>query len=116
MIIAPAPADVGDTLVMLGIGRTVKFTPLLEIPETVTTTFPVAAFCGTATEMLVAVQLVGEADHPPKVTELEPCVEPKFVPVIVMMAPTGPKLGDKLVMEGACRTVKPVPLLSTPLA
>jgi len=42
-------------------------------------------------------------------------VEPKLVPVIVTDAPTAPEVGDRLVMFGAGRTVKLIPLLSTPL-
>ena len=51
--------------------------------------------------MLVALQLVGVAPVPLNVTVLLPCVEPKFVPVIVTEVPTGPEVGDKLVMLGA---------------
>ena len=44
---------------MLGPGEvTVKSTPLLETPETVTTTFPVVAPLGTGITTLVALQLV----------------------------------------------------------
>ena len=39
--------------------RTVKTTPLLATPPTVTTTLPVVAPVGTATTMLVALQLEG---------------------------------------------------------
>jgi hypothetical protein len=45
-----------------------------------------------------------------------PCVEPKFVPVIVTDAPTAPDVGDRLVMLGAATTVNDTPLLFTPLA
>ena len=34
-------------------------------------------------------------------TVLNPCVEPKFVPVIVTDAPTAPEFGDKLDIVGA---------------
>jgi hypothetical protein len=43
---------------MLGVGSTVKVTPLLATPDTVTTTFPVVAPFGTAALMLVALQHV----------------------------------------------------------
>ena len=67
-----APAD-GLRLVMLGGGGvTVKLTPLLAIPATVTTTFPVVAPAGTGTTMLVAPQLVGSAPMPLKETPLAP--------------------------------------------
>jgi hypothetical protein len=54
----PAAADVGDTLVSEGAGDTVKLTPPLATPPTVTTTFPVVAPLGTFTVMLVAPQLL----------------------------------------------------------
>ena len=47
----PTAPEVGEKLVMLGVGNTVKLTPLLATPETVTTTFPVAAPVGTGTVM-----------------------------------------------------------------
>src|SRR5258708_36010820 len=95
---------------------TVKVTPLLATPPTVTTTFPGVAPAGTGTTMLVALQLVGFAGVPLKATALEPCacVVPKFVPVIVTEAPGGPKFGLKLVMLGGKVTVKSMPLLGTP--
>jgi hypothetical protein len=51
--------------------------------------------------MLVALQLVGDAAVPLKVTVLVPCVAPKFVPVIVTLAPINPDAGFRLVMAGA---------------
>jgi hypothetical protein len=76
---------------MLGGGTvTVKLTPLLATPPTVTTTFPVVAPVGTGTAMLVALQLVGVPAVPLNVTVLVPCVVPKFVPVIVTAVPIAP--------------------------
>ena len=106
--------DVGLRLMMLGAVVTVKGTPLLGRPETVTTTFPVAAPVGTGTVMLVALQAVGVAAVPLKLTELLPCVAPKFVPVMVTEVPTGPDVGFRLVTPGATRTVKATPLLAMP--
>ena len=58
---------------MLGPGaETVKSTPLLEDPATVTTTFPVVAPFGTGTTMLVDVQVVGVPAVVLNVTELDP--------------------------------------------
>jgi hypothetical protein len=113
---APTNPDVGFTLVTLGPGTvTVKFTPLLATPPTVTTTLPVVAPAGTAATTLVALQLVGAAAIPLNFTVLVPCVAPKFTPVIVAGAPTNPDVGFKLVMLGAGTvTVKPTPLLATP--
>src|SRR3989454_627567 len=98
----PTNPDVGFKLVMLGAGTvTVKLTPLLATPPTVTTTFPVVAPAGTGTTMLVALQLVGAAAIPLNVTVLVPCVAPKFAPAIVTEVPTNPDVGFKLVMLGA---------------
>ena len=98
----PTAPDVGVRLVMVGGGTvTVKLTPLLATPPTVTTTLPVVAPVGTGTAMLVALQLVGVAAVPLNVTVLVPCVAPKFVPVIVTDVPTAPDVGVKLVMVGA---------------
>jgi hypothetical protein len=60
----------GDRLVMPGV--TVKFTPPLATPPTVTATFPVVAPEGTGTTMLVAPQLVGDAAVPLNLTVLLP--------------------------------------------
>ena len=50
---------------------------------------------------------------PLKATVLVPCVFPKLVPVIVTEVPSGPEVGDKLVMLGAVVvTVKVTPLLA----
>lgn len=110
----PTAPDVGDRLLMLGGTKTVKGTLLLASPPTVTVTFPNVAPLGTGTTMLVALQLVGVAAVPLKVTVLVPCVEPKFVPVIVTEVPMGPEVGDKLVMLGGTITVKAAPLLARP--
>jgi hypothetical protein len=97
----PTGPEVGVTLVILGAGTvTVNTTPLLACPPTVTTTFPVIAPAGTGTTMLVALQLVGVAVVPLNVTVLDPCVVPKFVPVIVTDVPTGPELGVTLLIVG----------------
>jgi len=98
---APMSPDVGARFVMLGGGTvTVKVTPLLATPPTLTTTLPEVAPTGTGTAMLVALQLVGVAAVPLNVTVLGPCDAPKFAPVIVTELPTGPEVGFKLVMDG----------------
>src|SRR5258706_5279638 len=92
-----------------------KLTPLLAIPPTVTTTLPVVAPLGTATAMLVAFQFAGVPLVPLNVTVLVPCVEPKFVPVMVTAVPTTPEVGFRLVMFGAgVLTVKLALLLAIP--
>jgi hypothetical protein len=114
--LAPTNPEAGFTLVMLGAGTvTVKLTPLLATPPTVTTTLPVVAPVGTAATMLVALQLVGGAEIPLNFTVLVPCVAPKLAPVTVTDAPASPELGFRLVMLGpGAVTVKPTPLLATP--
>jgi len=105
----PAPATVLTgglvaVMVKLPVVFTVKRTPLLATPPTVTTTLPVVAPVGTGTTILVALQfaeLVGFVAVPLKVTVLVPWVAPKFVPVIVTDAPTAPEVGFRLVMLGA---------------
>jgi len=86
----PIGPELGVMLVIAGGGVTVKTTPLLATPATVTTTLPVVAPEGTVTSMPEAVQLVVVASAPLKVTVLLPWVDPKFEPLIVRPAPTGP--------------------------
>jgi hypothetical protein len=74
-----------------GVEVTVKVVPVLATPPTVTTTGPVVALAGTGTVMLVSLQLVGLAALPLNVTVLEPCVAPKWLPVMVTEVPTGPE-------------------------
>lgn len=102
---APTAPVVTERLVMLGAATTVKLFPLLAVPETVTTTFPVVAPVGTVATMLVALQLVAVAEVPLNFTVLLPWGEPKFVPVIVTVAPTAPDVGDRLVIVGAAACV-----------
>ena len=112
----PAGPEVVDRLVIVG-AVTVKFTPLLATPPTITTTLPVVAPVGTDVTMLAAPQLVTVAVVPLKVTVLVPCEDPKLVPVMVTAVPTGPEVVDRLVIVGAGAepvTVKVTPLLATP--
>jgi hypothetical protein len=114
--VAPTKPEVGFRLVTLGPGEvTVKLTPLLATPPTVTTTFPVVAPAGTFVTMLVALQLVAVAAIPLNLTVLVPCVAPKFAPAIVTVAPSSPDVGFRLVMLGAgVVTVKLTPGLAIP--
>jgi hypothetical protein len=69
----------------------VNDTPLLFTPLAFTTTLPVVAPVGTVATIEVALQLpIVVAARPVELTVLVPCVEPKFVPVIVTDAPTAP--------------------------
>jgi hypothetical protein len=97
----PTVPELGVKLLRVGGITTVKFTPLLAKPPTVTTTLPVVAPVGTGTAMLVALQLVGVATVPLKVTVLVSWVAPKLVPVIVTGVPTAPDMTLRLVMLGA---------------
>jgi hypothetical protein len=111
----PTGPEAGLRLVMLGGGLTVKAIPMLAAPATVTTTLPAVAPVGTGAIMLVAPQLVGVAATPPNVTVLVPCDAPKFDPVMVTDAPTGPALGIKPEMfGGGGGNVKVTPLLAMP--
>src|SRR5271165_1238509 len=92
---------------------TVKLTPLLAWPPTVTTTLPVVAPVGTGAVMLVFAQLVGVAVVPLNLTVLAPCVVPKFAPVMITEVPRAPDVGDSVVMLGAGTvTVKLTPFLA----
>src|SRR5260370_33974068 len=101
---------------MLGVGITVKFTPLLSTPLACTTTLPVVAPDGTVATTLDALQVLTVAVVPLNFTVLLPWVDPKFVPVIVTDTLTAPEVGDRLVMLGDGKTVKPEPWMSMPLA
>jgi hypothetical protein len=94
---------------------TVKAMPLLARPPTVTTTLPVVAPLGTGTLMLVALQLVGVATMPLKVTLLVPWVAPKFEPVTTTGTPMAPEVGLREVILGArTATTNGAPLLANP--
>jgi hypothetical protein len=103
----PTGPEVGFRFVIVGVDTvTVKLTPLLAVPPTVTTTFPVVAPLGTAVAMLVVLQLVTVAAVPLNVTVLAPCADPKFVPVIVTAVPAGPEVGLTLVIWGPTAAVR----------
>ncbi|HTR67540.1 MAG TPA: hypothetical protein VMH85_17300 [Terriglobales bacterium] len=103
---APTPPEVGERLVMFGFATTVNATPLLALPFTVTTTFPVVAPDGTGTVMEEDFHCVGLAVVPLNFTVLEPWLEPKPDPEIVTEVPTGPEVGDRLLMLGAAFAVE----------
>src|SRR2546425_13312139 len=71
---------------------TVKLTPLLATPPTVTTTLPGVAPMGTGVVMLVPLHDVGVAVAPLKVTVLAPWEALKFPTGIVKEAPTMPEV------------------------
>lgn len=91
---------------------TVKATPLLVMPFTVTVIGPLVAEEGTGADILPALQLVTVAAVPLKETELEPWVAPNPDPLMVIEAPVRPDDEDRLLMTGV--TVKLTLLLATP--
>ena len=94
---------------------TVKAMPLLARPPTVTTTLPVVVPFGTGTVMLVALQLVGVATMPLKVTLLVPWLVPKFEPMIITDAPMAPEVGlREVILGGITVTANGTPLLASP--
>jgi hypothetical protein len=114
---APTAPEIGDKLVSVGVASTVNETPFVETPLAVTTTLPVVAPVGTTATIDVALQLVIDVTVVPlNFTPPIPCVDPKFVPVIVTEAPNAPEVGDRLVSVGVARTVNDTPLVDTPLA
>src|SRR5215468_1490790 len=98
------------------IEATAKPIPLLAMPFSVTTTFPVVAPAGTVAEIFESDQHVPQmtAGVPLKVTVLAPCVSPNDPPLMFTSAPTPPDAGDTLLMTGVGSTVKGTPLLDTP--
>lgn len=112
----PIVPEVGLRLLIAGVAcvATVKATPLLTTPPTVTTTFPLVAPAGTSATMLVAVQLAGMAAVPLNVSVLPPCLPPKLAPLIVTKVPVTPEVGLRLSITGVVATVKAVPLLGNP--
>jgi hypothetical protein len=64
---------------------------------------------------LVVLQVIGVAVVPLNRTLLDPCMSPKFAPLIVTEVPTGPVLGDNVVtLGGGAVTANVIPLLAIP--
>jgi len=68
----PTAPEAGVRLVIVGVGISVKLTPPLATPATVTTTLPVVAPLGTLTVMPLSLQLVAVAAVPLNATVLRP--------------------------------------------
>ncbi len=116
MTAAPTAPDVGDKVVMAGVGSTVKATALLETPPAaVTTTFPVVAPAGTVAVTLLLLHTVALAVTPLNVTAPFPCDDPKLLPAIRTEEPTAPEAGFRLLTLGAGVTVNVTALLALPL-
>src|SRR5262252_1934359 len=92
--------EFGVSVVTVG-ALTVKVTPLLAAPSTVTTTGPLAAPAGTFAVMVVSVQFVVLAIVPLNWTLLVPCVARKLSPEIVTDVPAMPDAGDSALIVGA---------------
>jgi len=100
----PTAPLVGVKPVITGDGNTIKFELLLIVtPFTVIEIGPVDAPAGTVVDMLPVLDEFTKAGVPLKETE---GVVLKFVPVIVMMAPTEPLEGLNPVMVGGDSTTK----------
>jgi hypothetical protein len=110
----PTVPEVGLRLLITG-GVTVKVTPALATPATVTMTFPVVAPAGTVVTIPVLLQLDTPARTPLKFTVLEPCAEPKPNPEMVTVDPTRPAFGERLEITGFAETEKATGAVATPL-
>ena len=93
---------------------TVKATPLLACPLTVTTTLPVIASVGTGTRISSSLQLLAEVHTPLKLTPPMSTAGPNLEPRIVTVVPSGPRAGLTVPMAGPLPPV-PVTVNSTPL-
>ena len=110
----PTLPESGEMLVITAPGI-LNGTPLLAIPLTVTTTFPLLAVAGTVKTILVALQVDTVAVTPFRVTVLWPCRDPKLTPEIVTDVLAPPDVGDTELIHGAVElTVKQMPLLACP--
>lgn len=98
----------GVAVVLIASGATTLNVAELLVPPpgtvTTTETGPCANPEGTSAEMDVLVHDPMTALIPPNVTELVPCVPPKFVPAIVTEVPTGPAVGAREVIVGVVVT------------
>ena len=108
---------VGVKLVIVGVGKTVKFPMLvIVIPLTLREIGPVIALAGTIAVILKAVDATTVALTPLNDTTLSAGVRLKLVPEIVMVAPTAAPEGLNPVMVGVGNTVKSLALvINTPL-
>jgi hypothetical protein len=86
-VVPSGPLDGDDETAATSVSET----PLLARPPTVTTTLPVPVDrFGTAKVMLLLLQLLAEIVKPFQLNKLVPCVAPKFAPLTVIVAGTGP--------------------------
>src|SRR3989441_9139816 len=110
--LVPTGALVGEKLVIVGGGMTVKLLALIAVPPDVVTLIgPVVAPLGRVVAIEVDEFTVKLAATPLMVTDVTPV---KFVPAIVTLVPTGPLVGEKLVIVGGGMTVKLLALIAVP--
>ena len=108
----PTVPPVGENVVIVGGAVTAKLTALVAVPPgVVTASGPAVAPAGTVVVIWVAELTVKVALTPLKLTRVAP---EKLVPVTTTLAPTGPLVGEKLVIVGAGTTVKLLALVAVP--
>ena len=88
-----------------------KKTPLLSMPPTLTTIFPVVAPTGTVQVMLVSLQRVTVAVVPLNFTELPLCDAPKLEPEIVTDTPGAPLVCESDVIAGGTGSISTTALI-----
>jgi hypothetical protein len=111
--LVPTGPLAGEKLEIVGGGTTVNEAPLLALPPgVVTPSVPLVAPAGTVAWIAVAEVTEKLALTPLNVTAVAPL---RFVPLIVTLAPTGPLVGEKLVIVGGGgTTVNEALLLALP--
>lgn len=114
LIVTEVPMVAAEGEMPVIVGSIVNWKFSFVIPSTVTVKIPEDALLGTGTMMVVGLQLVGVAVIPLNCTTLVPCVEPKFVPVIVTTVPATPDVGEIEDIERAGTAVKTELLLKIP--
>lgn len=103
--VMPVPALAGVNPEMVGGGRKVKPAKLVVPPAVITVILPLVAFAGTTAFICVAETIIKLAAFTPLNCT---CVAvPKFVPIIVTVAPDAAAVGKKLVMVGVPANIKP---------
>src|SRR5207302_9053098 len=113
-LLVPTGPLVGEKLVIVGGLTTVNEPALMAVPPAVVTlSVPEVAPAGTVARMVVSEVTVKVALVPLNATALAPV---KLVPLMVTLVPTGPLLGEKLVIVGGLTTVNEPTLVAVPPA
>src|SRR5206468_562465 len=112
VMLVPTGPLVGEKLAIVGPLTTVNEPALVAVPPgVVTLSDPLVAPAGTVAWIAVAEVTVKLALFPLNATAVAPV---KPVPVIVTLVPTGPLVGEKLVIVGALTTVNELELVAVP--